>query len=113
MGMITSLASRMPEEEYVADFHRRETGYGNDKTGRSYFGAVDEFARAWENLKPSLDGRRLLVDLSGLDFVDPGGAHLLEEIYQETFADFVADSPLAKYFAEQARRPSNRHRKGI
>ena len=72
-----------------------------------------EFARAWENLKPSLDGRRLLVDLSGLDFVDPGGAHLLEEIYQETFADFVADSPLAKYFAEQARRRSNRHRKGI
>jgi hypothetical protein len=42
------------------------------------------------------------VDLSGLDFVDVGRAELLRKIHQKTRADFIADSPLAKYFAEQA-----------
>jgi anti-anti-sigma regulatory factor len=61
-----------------------------------------ELGRAWQNLENSLGSRGLSVDLSGLDFVDEGGAELLREIHQKTRADFIADSPLAKYFAEQA-----------
>jgi ABC-type transporter Mla MlaB component len=61
-----------------------------------------ELSRAWQSLETSLGSKRLSVDLSGLDFVDVGGEELLREIHQKTRADFIADSPLAKYFAEQA-----------
>lgn len=63
-----------------------------------------ELSRAWQELAPALGSRRLSVDLSSLDFVDEGGAQLLKEIHQKTRAEFVAGSPLAKYFAEQAMR---------
>lgn len=61
-----------------------------------------ELGQAWKALAPSLGSRKLSVDLSGLGYMDEGGAELLREIHQKTHADFIANSPLAKYFAEQA-----------
>lgn len=61
-----------------------------------------ELGRVWREFAPSLRSRRLSVDLSGLGFVDAGGAEILREIHQKTCADFIADSPLTKHFAEQA-----------
>jgi len=61
-----------------------------------------EFGRAWEKLAPSLGSRKLTVDLCGLGFVDAHGMQLLREIHEKTQAVFLTDSPLTKYFAEQA-----------
>jgi hypothetical protein len=61
-----------------------------------------ELGRTWQNLETSLGSKRLSVDLSGLDFVDVGRAELFWKMHQKTRADFIADSPLAKYFTEQA-----------
>jgi len=51
----------------------------------------------------------LSVDLSGLGFVDAAGTEILREIHQKTHAEFIADSPLAKYFAEQATNKFSRN----
>jgi hypothetical protein len=59
--------------------------------------------RAWEGLTPSLIQRRLLVDLRGVTHVDGRGHKLLAEIGAKAGAEFVADTPLTKYFAEEAK----------
>jgi hypothetical protein len=46
------------------------------------------------------------VDLRGVTHVDGTGRNLLAEIHAKTGAEFLADTPLTKYFAEQARQGS-------
>jgi ABC-type transporter Mla MlaB component len=60
--------------------------------------------RAWQDLTPSIGQRRLRVDLRGVTHVDGTGRNLLAEIHAKTGAEFLADTPLTKYFAEQARQ---------
>jgi hypothetical protein len=63
---------------------------------------VSEVSQAWHSLAPSLGMRKLSLDLSGVTYVNPDGVQLLKEIYETTHAEFLADSPLTKYFAEEA-----------
>ena len=67
---------------------------------------VEELNRAWHSLASSVGSKRLQVDLSGVAFVDARGRQLLREIHQKTNASFSADSPLTRYFAEDAMRRS-------
>jgi anti-anti-sigma regulatory factor len=62
--------------------------------------------RAWQDLAPSIGERRLRVDLRGVTHVDGTGRNLLAEIHAKSGAEFLADTPLTKYFAEQARQGS-------
>jgi len=63
-----------------------------------------EFQRAWESVAASLGPRKLLVDLCGVTHMDADGTRVLAEIHKQTNADFLADTPMNKYFAEEARR---------
>jgi anti-anti-sigma regulatory factor len=72
--------------------------------GRLFGLSVPELQRAWQELAPSLGSRRLSVDLRGMTFIDATGKRLLAEIHDQTGAEFVADTPLTKYFAEQAQQ---------
>jgi ABC-type transporter Mla MlaB component len=65
---------------------------------------IAECVQAWQTLAPSLGPKTLHVDLCGLTFVDRGGADLLAEIYSKHRAQFLTNTPLTKYFAEQAIR---------
>jgi anti-anti-sigma regulatory factor len=65
---------------------------------------VPELHRAWQNLAPSLEQRKLFVDLRGVTHVDGTGRNLLADIHAKTGAEFLADTPLTKYFAEGARQ---------
>jgi anti-anti-sigma regulatory factor len=65
---------------------------------------VTELSRAWEELAPSLGRKRLLVDLRGVLHVDQAGSRLLASIHAASRADFLADTPLTKYFAQQAQQ---------
>jgi len=65
---------------------------------------VPELHRAWLELAPSLGERMLHVDLRGVTHVDEKGQNLLAEIHAGTRAKFIADTPLTKYFAEQAQQ---------
>jgi len=72
--------------------------------GRVLGRKVSELHRAWQSLAPSLGSRKLSVDIRGLRFIDATGKRLLAEIHAKTGAEFLADTPLTKYFAEQAQR---------
>lgn len=72
--------------------------------GRAAEPLVSELHRAWQDLAPSLGSRKLSVDLRGVTFMDLAGRHLLAEIHAKTGADFLADTPMTKYFAEEAIR---------
>jgi anti-anti-sigma regulatory factor len=72
---------------------------------------VDEFKRSWDFLASSLGSKGLHLDLRGVAFVDAKGRQLLREIYQKTHADFLADSPLTQYFADDARQQFSRNGK--
>lgn len=65
---------------------------------------VPELHRAWRVLAPSLGEKTLRVDLRGVTHVDATGKDLLAEIHAETGAEFMADTPLTKYFAEEAQK---------
>ena len=67
---------------------------------------VPELHRAWQELAPSLGRRKLLVDLRGVMHVDGPGKNLLSSIHAAGRAEFLADTPLSKYFAEQAQQRS-------
>lgn len=70
---------------------------------------VEEFNRTWHSLAPSLGSKQLHLDLRSVAFVDAKGRQLLREIYQKTNACFLADSPLTRYFADDAMQHSSNH----
>jgi ABC-type transporter Mla MlaB component len=63
---------------------------------------VQELERVWRSLGPSLQSKKLRLDLRAVAFIDDQGKQLLQEIYRKTNASFVADSPLTHYFAHAA-----------
>ena len=65
---------------------------------------VEELNRSWQALMPALNSRPFCIDLREVAFVDDQGKQLLHEMYRKNKADFVADSPLTRYFAEEARQ---------
>lgn len=65
---------------------------------------ANELARTWRALTESLESKRLCVDLCDVTYIDSTGRQVLAEIHKETGAEFVANSPFIKYFAEEARR---------
>jgi anti-anti-sigma regulatory factor len=74
--------------------------------GRAVEPLIAELDRAWQSLAPSLGSRKLSVDLRGVTFMDTTGRNLLAEIHAKTGAEFLADTPMTKYFAEEARQGS-------
>lgn len=65
---------------------------------------VPELRRAWLELVPALTEKHLLVDLRDVTYVDSTGTHLLADIHASSGAEFLADTPLTKYFAELAQQ---------
>lgn len=72
---------------------------------------VSEFDRTWHSLEPAWGLKRFSLDLRGVSFVDAEGRQLMHEIYKKTGADFLTNSPLTTYFAEEAMQasPKNGH----
>ena len=72
---------------------------------------VDEFSNTWRSLAPSLGSRELRLDLRGVAFIDAEGKRLLRHIYRKSRASFLADSPLTRYFADEAMQKSRKYGK--
>lgn len=65
---------------------------------------ADELDKVWHALATSLTTKKLHVDLRGVTDADAGGRQILADIHRETGADFLTDTPLAKYLAQEACR---------
>lgn len=62
---------------------------------------ASELRKSWEALHgPKVKG--VVVDLCGVTHVDSAGKEVLSDIHKQTGAQFLADTPMTKYFAEQA-----------
>jgi hypothetical protein len=63
-----------------------------------------ELDRVWQSLAGSAPAKKLRIDLCGLMHMSADGRRILAEIHKQTGADFIADTPLTRYFAREARR---------
>jgi anti-anti-sigma regulatory factor len=63
-----------------------------------------EFERTWREIAARRDSKKFGVDLRGITHMDAHARKVLSEIHRETGAEFLADSPITKFFAEEARR---------
>ena len=63
-----------------------------------------EFERTWREIVATRDSKKFGVDLRGVTHMDGLARRVLSEIHRETGAEFLADSPITKFFAEEARR---------
>jgi anti-anti-sigma regulatory factor len=66
---------------------------------------VPEFRQAWKSLAGTLADKKFVVDLRGVTHVDIAGRASLAEVHTQAGAQFLADTPMTKYFAEEACRP--------
>ena len=72
-----------------------------------------ELDRTWQGLRPSLDDKKLVIDLCGVTYIDSHGRGVLANIYRQTKAQFQTDTPLTQYFAQEARTTSLKNGNGI
>lgn len=64
---------------------------------------VAELDRTWHSLGPSLEGKKLCIDLCDVSYIDREGRRILADMYRQTRAQFKTATPLTQYFAEEAR----------
>jgi len=65
---------------------------------------VPELERVWCSLLTALKSTEISLDLRDLNFVDKDGRTLLRRIHAQSGATFVADTPLTRYYADEASR---------
>jgi hypothetical protein len=79
--------------------------------GRIAGANVPELQRAWRDLGPSLGSKKLTIDLRGVTYMDGTGIQVLADIHPMTGTEYLADSPLSKYFVEQVQQDIRKHSK--
>lgn len=62
---------------------------------------VDELVRTWAEMAPSLDSKKLLLDIRDVTYADFKGTQALRIIGHETQAELIADTPWTRYLAEE------------
>ena len=62
---------------------------------------VAELSRVWAETAPQLGKRSLSIDLRNVIFADASGKQVLRDIYSQTHATLIANSPWAQYLADE------------
>lgn len=70
---------------------------------------TEELENAWQLLAKKLGDRTLCLDIRSTTFVDQNGLRILGKIIKTANTDVLADSPLTRQFAEQARQMEQNH----
>lgn len=63
-----------------------------------------ELDRLWEKTSPTLDSRKLSLDLRETTYADAGGIRALRAIYSQTEAAILTSTPWTQYLAEEVTR---------
>jgi ABC-type transporter Mla MlaB component len=64
----------------------------------------DELIVAWAEFALSHRVQNMAVDLREVTYMDASGMQVLRQIYRETKADFLANTPLTECFANQVQQ---------
>ena len=62
---------------------------------------ADELDRVWTEAAPKILSKKLTVDLQNITYADIAGKRVLQKIYAQTNAQFVAVSPSSQFLAEE------------
>jgi len=62
---------------------------------------VAELSRVWVETAPQLGQKTVIIDLRNVMYADASGKQVLREIYSQTHAKLIANSPWAQYLAEE------------
>jgi hypothetical protein len=73
---------------------------------------VAEFDRTWHSLAPSLESKKLRVDLREVSYIDARGQQILSDICKNTGADFQTDSMWIDWMVQEARQGNHEKSKG-
>jgi anti-anti-sigma regulatory factor len=73
---------------------------------------VAEFDRTWHSLAPSLESKKLCVDLREVSYIDAGGQQILSDICKKAGADFQTDSLWIDWIVQEARQGNHEKGKG-
>jgi anti-anti-sigma regulatory factor len=65
---------------------------------------VAELSRFWAETAPQLGSKTLSIDLQNVTYADAQGKQVLRDIYTQTHATLVANSPWAQYLAEEIKQ---------
>jgi ABC-type transporter Mla MlaB component len=71
---------------------------------------VAEFNRTWHSLAPSLDSKKLTLDLREVTQMDAEGQSLLSEIYAKKGADFQTNSLEMEFRVQEVMREHPRNK---
>ena len=69
---------------------------------------VAEFNRTWHSLAPSLNSKKLSLDLRGVIQIDAEGQRLLSEIYDMTGTEFQTNSLEMEFCVQEVMREHHR-----
>jgi anti-anti-sigma regulatory factor len=72
--------------------------------GRVVGAWVDELRQLWQRQARSLARKKILVDLCGVTHMSADGIKILADMHRTNGAQFVTNTPMTQYFAEQAKQ---------
>jgi hypothetical protein len=82
--------------------HRSDDSTRITLEGRLVGPWIEELERCWREAEQTAAGRRLIVDLTGVTFVEPEGKALLTRIYQAG-AELIASGCCMRSIVEDAK----------
>jgi anti-anti-sigma regulatory factor len=62
---------------------------------------ASELDRVWVEAAPQLASKKLIIDLHNVTYADAAGKQVLRSIYDQSRAEFVANTPWTQFLAEE------------
>ena len=62
---------------------------------------ASELDRVWVETAPQLASKKLIIDLHNVTYADSVGKKVLKSIFDQTHAEFVANTPWAQFLVEE------------
>jgi len=69
---------------------------------------IDELKKVWHSLLIAPGSKNVFIDLRGITHLSPEGKQVLCDMHKQTGAEFIANSPMTKHFADEARRKNSK-----
>lgn len=62
---------------------------------------ANELDRVWSETAPTLQSKKLVIDLHNVTYADASGKQVLRDIYAQTHAELVASTPWTQFLVEE------------
>ena len=73
---------------------------------------VAELERAWRDVAPRLDEKKLSLDVRDLTYSDAGGKKVLRDMFVKSSAEFVTSNDWSHHLAEEIKNISGSYANG-